>query len=364
MSNNSRDIEVPARLSQLLLAPEETQLSLKKLMTRAEPPQALLLTGGEGLGKESLAQAMAARWLCRKPDPEGACGACESCLKWSGSQHPDLYTIAPSPDQIKIEQIREARQWMNFAPVVAPFRAIIILQAETLNLHAANALLKTLEEPPENYFFLLTSNGTDSILPTVLSRCRIARLAPIEIPTLSDWLKSEWGLEAEKAQQIAEYAAGAPGKALEWARALSEEKEAPFLKGLDQMLNCLETLSELEPFAALRAADEFRDACKQLEAAMPSRSSRFALAKGLELLIEWYRDTLSLDHGASNIHFQSRLDALNRLRKRFPAQKRSADLEQIIDIRRYVLGNANAQIATESLFIRLLSNIPIEKHFS
>lgn len=346
---------MPKRLEELLLSPPETVQSLFGLIAKPEPPQALLIVGIEGLGKKTLARSLAARWLCRQPDTGGACGKCESCTKWSEEiLHPDLQVFVPSPDWIKIEQIRDMRQWMNFSPVVAPYRAIIIEQAQTLNLHAANALLKTLEEPPPSYFFLLTTVGTDTMLQTVLSRCRLVRLAPIEIERIRDHLASDLNLSPEQAQRLAEYSEGAPGKAIHWAKEGGEAKKGNALGALEAFLTFCERLGDAPSYEALRLADDFREACKGLEVILPDRSARFALARGLEGLVEWYRDTLALDYGAKTVRFRSHLPALKKLQHRFPAVKRMQDLEAIIDTRRVILGNANPQIATECLFIRLL----------
>lgn len=347
---------MPKRLEELLLSPPQTVNTLFGLIAKPEPPQALLIVGMEGLGKRTLARALAARWLCRQPDAGVADGTCESCTKWSEEcLHPDLQTFAPAPDWIKIEQIRDMRQWMNFAPVVAPYRTLIIEEAQSLNLHAANALLKTLEEPPPNYFFLLTADSTGTMLQTVLSRCRIVRLAPVEIELIRDHLIKELNLPLEQAQRLAEYSEGAPGKAIRWAQEGGEAKKGNALGALETFLTFCERLGDAHSFEALRLADDFREACKGLEVILPDRSARFALTRGLEGLVEWYRDTLSLDYGAKTVRFQSHLPALKKLQRRFPTMKRLQDLEAIIDTRRVILGNANPQIATESLFIRLLA---------
>jgi DNA polymerase III delta' subunit len=347
---------MPKRLEELLLSPPYTADALQGLLAKSEPPQALLLVGSEGVGKRTLARTLAARWLCRQPDAGGACGTCESCTKWSkNEQHPDLQSLLPTPDQIKIEQVREARQWMNFAPVIAPYRVVAVEQAQTLNLHAANALLKTLEEPPTSYFFLLTADSTNMMLQTVLSRCRIVRLAPVDRERIRDYLLEKWGLSLEQAQRLAEYSEGAPGKAIQWAQESDEASKSPALGAMESFLKFCERLGGALSFEALRLAEDFREVCKGLEVTLPDRSARFALARGLEGLVEWYRDTLALDYGAKTIRFQSYLHALKKLQHRFPTAKRLQDLGSIVETRRVILGNANAQIATECLFIRLLS---------
>ena len=136
----------PIPLTELWLAPEATVEGLQRLLHRPAPPHALLIVGVEGVGKRTLARSLAAAWMCPNHTSAGHCNACAVCLLWSDEgQHPDLRTLQPDPDQIKIDAVRETRSWLGFAPTVAPCRFVILEEAHKLNPAAANALLKTLE---------------------------------------------------------------------------------------------------------------------------------------------------------------------------------------------------------------------------
>jgi DNA polymerase-3 subunit delta' len=328
-------------LNEVWLSPPELAVGLARLLGRPAPPHALLLVGEEGVGKRTLAYAFAAAWMCLNRTPAGHCGACAACLRWSDEgQHPDLRVLRPDPDQIKIDSVRAARQWMSFAPTTAPFRFIILEEAHKLNPAAANALLKMLEEPPDGYAFLLTATATDLLLPTIRSRCRIVRLAPMPPEKLAEQLQARYGLEREQAQRLALLAEGVPGRALRWAEPLVAESpdlpdrrgagrttnELQAIQSLHQLLEQLSTASRQE---ALHLAERFRDICKQLEASVPDRSSRSALAMGLDYLLRGYRDRLM-----------------------------AAPMEAIIEARRAILRNANPQLTTETLFLQLLGDEP------
>jgi DNA polymerase III delta' subunit len=343
------------KLNEFIISESGVIESLRFLRQKGEPPQALILVGAESLGKYTLARTIAADWLCLERQDGEACGQCDSCRRLDSDNHPDLIVVSPSPDQIKIEQVRDLRNRLNFAPLLSPYRAIIVERAHLLNLHAANALLKTLEEPPPRTFFLLTANSTDQMLPTVLSRCRVIYLGPLKAEPIESHLQQSLQLLPERARLLAEYADGAPGRAIQWAQEESQNGKQNALSALDSLMELFARLGSAKLVTALRRAEEFRDCCKAFEATSPDHSTRSALAHGLEWLAEWYRDTLALDYGSDGIRFRSKLESLNALRQRFPPEKRLRDVTRIIETRKAILGNANAPIATEALFIQLLS---------
>ncbi|MFG1488548.1 DNA polymerase III subunit delta', partial [Oceanospirillum sp. HFRX-1_2] len=118
-------------------------------------PHALLLAGEEGIGKYHLARAMAAYLLCRQP-AETACGECASCALFHAGTHPDLMEVMPESEgkQIKIEQIRKLQTFANKTAQQGGFRVVVLQPADAMNINAANALLKNLEEPGNNVLFI------------------------------------------------------------------------------------------------------------------------------------------------------------------------------------------------------------------
>ncbi|BCW96726.1 MAG: hypothetical protein WHS44_10295 [Fimbriimonadales bacterium] len=347
----------PLPFREVVVAPESVRHALTQMLLRPSPPQGLLLVGMAGVGKRTLARALAAAWMCPQRTAEGHCGACEVCLKWSdASEHPDLRVLRPDPEQIKIDAVRGVRQWASFAPTVAPVRFVLLEEAHLLNPAAANALLKTLEEPPPRYHFLLTAPASDLLLQTILSRCRIVRLGALPTEQIAAHLRARYTLPEATLQAIAVFADGALGRAIRWADALQQGEGAPReLDALQSLLGVFARLGGASLEDALRLAHEFREACKALEGGAEGRSARAALALGLEYLVLWYRDALALQYPDSPVRFETHRDALRQLAGRFAAAERARDLHAIIEARRAILGNANAQIVTENLFVRLIA---------
>jgi DNA polymerase III subunit delta' len=143
-------------------------------------PQALLLIGPQSGGAIDFAYKMATAILCAQQ--QKPCGQCKCCRLGQTRKHPDIYLVKPeqSGEAIKIEQIRDMHQLVFTSPQVANKRIIIISPAEKMNLSAANALLKVLEEPPACVIFLLIAEQISTLPLTIISRCQLWRFSCAE----------------------------------------------------------------------------------------------------------------------------------------------------------------------------------------
>lgn len=187
-------------------------------------PHALLLTGPEGVGKSNFALAVAARLLCEAPIDGLACGRCPSCRWLAGGNHPDFRHVIPAADaeagqegdegekkkasrQILIDQIRDLESFVFVGGHRNGARIVIIEPAEAMNAAAENSLLKILEEPPANVYFLLVSNRFRQLLPTIRSRCRTLKLGRPGLAEARRWMT---GRGATKAGELLLLMGGAP----------------------------------------------------------------------------------------------------------------------------------------------------------
>jgi DNA polymerase-3 subunit delta' len=157
-------------------------------------PQALLITGNKGLGKQHLAEQFAFSLLCAKPDPNGlACSRCPSCLLIKAETHPDFIRIQPSEPgkAIGIDLIRALIVDMQLKPQYDAYRVVLISPADQMNRPAANAFLKYLEEPGERTVILLISDKPASMPPTIRSRCQKLAVDTPDKETVFAWLKQQ-----------------------------------------------------------------------------------------------------------------------------------------------------------------------------
>ena len=179
------------------------------LKRRDRLPHALLLRGREGIGKLAFAEALARALLCENRRPDGrACGTCAPCNWMEQGSHPDFRRLEPEilsepresedgPEkkkpslEIRIEQVREIAGFIAMTTHRGGAKVVLIHPAETLNVNAANALLKNLEEPPPGTHFLLVAHRWHQLLPTIRSRCEQVVLAAPSHAEARDWLERQ-----------------------------------------------------------------------------------------------------------------------------------------------------------------------------
>jgi len=275
-------------------------------------PHALLFCGHEGIGKLAFAEAVAAALLCERAGAGGvACGKCASCGWMGQGGHPDFRRLEPeilseSQDQeegsekkkpsleIKIEQVRSLADFIAMTSHHGGAKVVLIHPAETLNVSAANALLKSLEEPPAGTYFLLVAHRWHHLLPTIRSRCERVMLPAPDPETARRWLAQQRVPDADLA--LAQ-AGGAPLAALQFDAAYWHQREM-LLKAIGAA-----------GFDALRAAEQLRDSAPALIIALLQKWS-FDLA--------WHKVTgkvrFNPDHSAAIAATAGRLDLVETLR--------------------------------------------------
>lgn len=195
---------------------------------------ALLLSGPAHMGKAAVAGALAARLLCTRPGPDGlACGACRGCQLFQAGTHPDLQRVTCAlndkgvpRDVIVVDQMRELAGWFQLTPQLGGAQVALIEPAHALNDAAANALLKTLEEPARNRYLLLVTERPGQLVATIRSRCQKLEF---RLPPRAEgeaWLATRGGDPAARAEAL-EASRGHPGLAAEWlaSGALSRRRE-------------------------------------------------------------------------------------------------------------------------------------------
>ena len=189
------------------------QYKLTELAEAGQLHHALLLTGPVGIGKLALSKRLAAYLLCKNPLQHQPCGLCKSCQLMASGHHPDLWQLpTEGSSSIGVDPIRALGQFMQGASQQGGVKLAIIPQAELMTEAAANALLKTLEEPPQNSFLILQSAHPAQLLPTILSRCQSWALAPVYGEQIEHWLQEHSSRPVP--DFLLQYVGGAPLLAL------------------------------------------------------------------------------------------------------------------------------------------------------
>jgi DNA polymerase-3 subunit delta' len=244
-----------------LEAQAPAEAAFEDARSRGRLHHAWLLTGPEGVGKATFAYRAARRLLGAPADPtHGLLGAdpIHSVSRQIISRaHPDLMVLErEGPDGkprkvIPVDDVRRLSEFFSKSPASAPHRVAIIDAADDLNVNAANALLKTLEEPPPRGVLLMVCHAPGRLLPTIRSRCRRLAFSPLPLDAAASFVRTRLDISDEDTLRLAQMARGAPGKALSLAQtnALAMDEAARTI---------LADLPQMDEAMALSLADRFK----------------------------------------------------------------------------------------------------------
>lgn len=317
---------------------------LRQGVDRGDLAHAYLLSGPPQVGKGTIARELALALVCEPgPGEVAPCRRCPQCrLALSGS-HPDVSTVARLPDKrdITVDQIRQMEGRVGLRPYQARRSVQIIREANLLNEAAANALLKTLEEPPGHALLLLTATDEEALPATIRSRCQALALRPVPPARIAAWLEGRCGTAPSQARTLAALSAGRPG----WAY---QAASSPQLVGEhDALVQRVGGLLDLEVKARVQAVPGFLDRDSFNE-------NRQMAATVLDLLLRWVRDLLVIAEGLPELvvytrHFERLEEQAARLtrggiRDAVGLLRQAAD-----DVER----NVTPRLVLEALLVRL-----------
>ena len=307
---------------------------------RSALPHALLFRGPRGIGKRHLAKLFGRSLLCESPQSSGfPCQACLAC-RWSEQgTHPDLRIVEPDAmsepgdesepkpasktkapsTQLRIDQIRALQEWVVMSSHRNGLRVALLSPAEAMNHSTANALLKTLEEPPPRTLIMLVANDASKLLPTIISRCQRIDLALPDLSTAAAWLAKQ-GLDAAPAHLA--LASGAPLDALE--NPARREVGTELAKALDAHYG--------EPLALASAVKDL------------------PVAQVVDLLQKWAFDLIAARFAMPPRYYIEHRDQLNKLAMRLDNIRLLAWIRELGEARALASHPLNARLVFEQLF--------------
>jgi len=285
------------------LLPWQLQFAREALATRATWPHALLLEGPRGIGKRTLAREFARALLCENLRADGLpCGACASCHYAAVGQHPDLQMVEPftidddgevkAQDAIPVDRIRSLIDWVQLTSHRGRAKVAVIVPAEAMNLAAASAFLKTLEEPPPSTYLMLVSHQPGRVPATLRSRCR-RMPAPRPAADIAEAWLAKQGVASPRTALA--QAGGAPLAALALATAEWQEERAVWMQALAKP----DALSPVALAARIEAA--------------PKDQRRERLGLAIDWLLTWTADLGRVVAGGAavrNVDFATAFDRL------------------------------------------------------
>jgi DNA polymerase-3 subunit delta' len=220
----------------------------QQLAGRAQHAHAYLLHGPAGIGKRALAERLMASLLCQRPVALQACGECKSCLLLKAGSHPDNYILEPeeADKAIKVDQVRDLVGFVVQTAQLGGRKVVLIEPVESMNINAANALLKSLEEPSGDTVLLLVSHQPSRLLATIKSRC-VQQACPLPSEAMSlAWLaRALPDCSAEERVELLTLAAGSPLAAVNLQAQGVREQRAQVVDGVKKLLKQQQSPTQL-----------------------------------------------------------------------------------------------------------------------
>lgn len=204
------------------------QIAAKKL------PHALMFAGPKGIGKRQLAQSLAQLLLCLAPIEGTPCGKCRGCMLNKVNNHPDFIVLEPEEGSknVKVDQVRALIEDLGKTAQQGGYKVVVLEPAEAMNANAANALLKSLEEPAANTVLVLVCHAPSAVLPTIRSRCQMRLMPMPNAEQVMHWLKPLMAGSNVSPEKLVEAAGGAPLIALSYLESDALERRDGWLLNL------------------------------------------------------------------------------------------------------------------------------------
>ena len=309
----------------------ETQIAvLRRTLRTGRVAGAYLFAGPDGVGKRTLARTFAAALNCLQSSDD-ACGTCLSCRKIADENHSDVRVVAPDGATFKVEQVREIQRQISWKPIEGRYKVFVLLDVDRMRAEGANALLKTLEEPPGTGVLILVASNANALLPTIRSRCQLLKFRTVPVDTLASGLAAR-GVSPDRSREIALLSQGRVADALTWAAS-----EAPMSGG-----TVPEVLTSPSLLSAFRLAERWQNHPELLDS-----------------LLTWYRDLLWVSVGGDSralTHPQQRA-SLELLARQTRTSILRDNMKAVMEAQGRVRRNINATLAMESLALRLLQSV-------
>ncbi|MBP3475042.1 MAG: DNA polymerase III subunit delta [Lachnospiraceae bacterium] len=323
-----------------IIGQEQLKEHLQNAISMNKVSHAYIINGERSSGKEFIARIFAMTLQCEKGGTE-PCGECHSCKQALSNNQPDIIYIShEKPNTIGVEDIRsQINNDIGIKPYSSPRKIYIMNEGEKMTVQAQNALLKTLEEPPEYAVILILTTNVDELLPTIISRCVVLNMKPVSDAQVKKYLMEELGVPDYKANICVAFARGNIGK----AKLLASSEE--FEKVKDEAITLVKYINDMEINEIVKAIKKINE-------------YKFDVNDYLDILSVWYRDVLlyKATKDINSLIFKDELQQIRKVADRSTYEGIEIIVNALQQAKRRLEANVNFDLTMELLLLTIKEN--------
>ena len=316
---------------------EQIKEHMQAAIRDKKPFHAYLFQGEEGVGKEALARTFAAGLQCQSESADKPCKECVSCRQMESGNQPDVIWVTREKASLGVDEIREQLcNTMDIKPFSSPYKIYLVPEAEKMTEAAQNALLKTIEEPPEYGIVILMTSNISALLPTIQSRCLTMEFRPLSTPVVESYVKEHCQVPDYQARASAAFAQGNLGKAMRYA------KSEDFIERKDHIISLLRHVEQMdlsEMLAVIKDLGTRKDEVRDY----------------IDLMVLWYRDVLlfKATKDINQLLFQDEASYISREASHRSYEKIEEILQAFEKAKVRLRANVNFDITMELMLLAL-----------
>lgn len=316
---------------------EQIKEHMQAAIRDKKPFHAYLFQGEEGVGKEALARTFAAGLQCQSELVDKPCKECVSCRQMESGNQPDVIWVTREKASLGVDEIREQLcNTMDIKPFSSPYKIYLVPEAEKMTEAAQNALLKTIEEPPEYGIVILMTSNISALLPTIQSRCLTMEFRPLSTAVVESYVKEHCQVPDYQARASAAFAQGNLGKAMRYA------KSEDFIERKDHIISLLRHVEQMdlsEMLAVIKDLGTRKDEVRDY----------------IDLMVLWYRDVLlfKATKDINQLLFQDEASYISREASHRSYEKIEEILQAFEKAKVRLRANVNFDITMELMLLTL-----------
>lgn len=316
---------------------EQIKEHMQAAIRDKKPFHAYLFQGEEGVGKEALARTFAAGLQCQSESADKPCKECVSCRQMESGNQPDVIWVTREKASLGVDEIREQLcNTMDIKPFSSPYKIYLVPEAEKMTEAAQNALLKTIEEPPEYGIVILMTSNISALLPTIQSRCLTMEFRPLSTAVVESYVKEHCQVPDYQARASAAFAQGNLGKAMRYA------KSEDFIERKDHIISLLRHVEQMdlsEMLAVIKDLGTRKDEVRDY----------------IDLMVLWYRDVLlfKATKDINQLLFQDEASYISREASHRSYEKIEEILQAFEKVKVRLRANVNFDITMELMLLTL-----------